>query len=112
MDQRSRSIVQSVAQTLKLDRQRNNQTSTDNLGETANEERMKRTLHDLDAYKVKKLEESSPFFKTARVQTCSHVMMRNGKAIAVAFPLEKTGWKNPNSYGNAKRSSETDSWSK
>jgi hypothetical protein len=39
-------------------------------------------------------------------------MMRNGKAIAVAFPLEKTGWKNPNAYGNVKRSSETESWSK
>lgn len=73
---------------------------------------MKRSLHDLDAYKIKKLEQSSPFFRTARVQTCSHVMMRNGKAIAVAFPLEKTGWKNPNSYGNTKRSSEVDSWSK
>jgi hypothetical protein len=79
------------------------------LGDT---QTMKRSIHDLDAYKAKKQEESSPFFRTARVQTCSHVMMRNGKAIAVAFPLEKTGWKNPNAYGNVKRSSETDSWSK
>ena len=51
--------------------------------------------------------ESAPFFRTTRVQTCSHVMMRNGKAVAVAFPLEKTGWKNPNSYVNTIRSSET-----
>jgi len=71
-----------------------------------------RTLHDLEFYKTKKETESNPFFRTTRVQTCSHVMMRNGKAIAVAFPLEKTGWKNPNAYGNVKRSSETDSWSK
>ena len=73
---------------------------------------LKRSLHDLEVFKQKKMEESSPFFRTARVQTCSHVMMRNGKAIAVAFPLDKTGWKNPNSYGNVKRSSETESWSK
>ena len=71
-----------------------------------------RTLHDLEMFKTKKETESSPFFRTTRVQTCSHVMMRNGKAIAVAFPLEKTGWKNPNAYGNVKRSSETESWSK
>lgn len=79
---------------------------------TETQSQMKRTLHDLDAYKSKKETESSPFFRTARVQTCSHVMMRNGKAIAVAFPLEKTGWKNPSAYGNVKRSSEVDSWSK
>ena len=70
------------------------------------------TLHDAESFKIKKATESSPFFRTTRVQTCSHVMMRNGKAIAVAFPLAKTGWKNPNAYGNVKRSSETDSWSK
>jgi hypothetical protein len=37
-------------------------------------------------------------------------MVKNGKAIAVAFPLEKTGWKNPNSYANTKRSAEVESW--
>jgi hypothetical protein len=66
----------------------------------------------MEEFKSKKMEQSSPFFRTTRVQTCSHVMMKNGKAIAVAFPLEKTGWKNPNSYGNSKRSSEHESWSK
>ena len=73
---------------------------------------MKRSLHDLDAFMTKKQTTSSPFFRTARVQTCSHVMMKNGTAIAVAFPLEKTGWKHPNSYNNTKRSSEVDSWSR
>ncbi len=107
MDQRSRSIAQGVASGL----QKRSETMTaGQLAET--QQSLKRSLHDLDAYKAKKQEESSPFFRTARVQTCSHVMMRNGKAIAVAFPLEKTGWKNPNAYGNVKRSSETDSWSK
>ena len=90
-------------------RARNNAST---LTMTTMENSLKRSLHDLNAYKIKKMEQSSPFFRTARVQTCSHVMMRNGKAIAVAFPLEKTGWKNPNAYGNAKRSSEVDSWSK
>jgi hypothetical protein len=32
--------------------------------------------------------------------------MQNGKAVAVSFPLEKTGWKNKNSYANTKRSEE------
>lgn len=36
--------------------------------------------------------------------------MRNGKAVAIAYPLEKTGWKNPNSYNNTKKSSEVESW--
>jgi hypothetical protein len=39
-------------------------------------------------------------------------MMKNGIAVAVAFPLEKTGWKNPNSYANTKRSAEVESWAR
>ena len=39
-------------------------------------------------------------------------MMKNGIAVAVAFPLEKTGWKNPNSYANTKRSAEVTSWAR
>lgn len=106
MDQRSRSIAQGVA----LGLQRKSETQQQlSMTET---QQLKRSIHDLEAFKQKKTEESSPFFRTARVQTCSHVMMRNGKAIAVAFPLDKTGWKNPNAYGNVKRSSETESWSK
>ena len=75
-----------------------------------NDQAMRRSLHDLKTFMDKKQNESAPFFRTARVQTCSHVMVKNGKAIAVAFPLEKTGWKNPNSYNNTKRSSELESW--
>ena len=100
MDQRSRSIAPNS-------HARNDTNIKDQFATLQN-----RTLHDLDFYKTKKETESSPFFRTTRVQTCSHVMMRNGKAIAVAFPLEKTGWKNPNAYGNVKRSSEVESWSK
>ena len=36
--------------------------------------------------------------------------MKKGQAVAVAFPLEKTGWKHPNSYQNQKFSSEKESW--
>ena len=32
--------------------------------------------------------------------------MRNGKAVAIAFPLIKTGWKNKHSYQNTKKSTE------
>jgi len=71
---------------------------------------MRRSLHDLNAFRQKKMTESAPFFRSAKVQTCSHVVMKNGVAVAVAFPLEKTGWKNPNSYVNTVRSSETESW--
>ena len=68
-----------------------------------------RTLHDPDSYWDKKMQKSAQFFKGTRVQTCSHVMMKNGKAVAVSFPLEKTGWKNKNSYGNTKKSQEAKS---
>jgi hypothetical protein len=112
MDQNSQSIVKSVAASLNANNSRAARNDNNVLGATGNQDSLKRSLHDLEAYKIKKMEESSPFFRTTRVQTCSHVMMRNGKAIAVAFPLEKTGWKNPSSYGNVKRSSEVESWSK
>jgi len=38
--------------------------------------------------------------------------MKGGKAVAVAFPLEKTGWKNPNSYINTQKSTELESWAR
>ena len=98
-----------------MDRQSNTHARNDtNLLNSNQSERLlkERTLHDRQSYMEKKMTESTPFFRTTRVQTCSHVMMKNGRAIAVAFPLEKTGWKNPNAYGNVKRSSETESWSK
>ena len=101
MDSRSKSMVPGGA---------NNQTNREQSSPENNT--MRRSLHDMDAYREKKTTESAPFFRTARVQTCSHVMVKNGKAIAVAFPLEKTGWKNPNSYNNTKRSSEVESWAR
>jgi hypothetical protein len=68
MDQRSRSIVQGVAQTMQDQRPRN---TKQNLPEqeqfAATESQMKRTLHDMDAFKSKKMSESSPFFRTTRV---------------------------------------------
>ena len=70
-----------------------------------------RTLHDREQYWNTKMEKSAPFFHNARVQTCSHILRQNGKAVAVQFPLEKTGWKAPTSYQNTKRSSEVMSWS-
>ena len=70
-----------------------------------------RTLHDRNLYKDIKMTRSSSFFKGTRVQTCSHIVRKNGKSVAVAFPLEKTGWKAPTSYQNTKRSSEVESWS-
>ena len=71
-----------------------------------------RTLHDPHTYHQMKMEKSAPFFRTTRVSTCSHVMMRNGKAVAIAYPVEKTGWKAENSYNNTKRSAEVESWSR
>jgi len=69
-----------------------------------------RTLHDKEEFWQTKMDKSAPFFKNTRVQTCSHIVRKNGKAVAVQFPLEKTGWKAPTSYQNTKRSSETTSW--
>ena len=56
--------------------------------------RISRTLHDPQKFWGTKMAKSSNFFKATRVQTCSHVLYKNGKAIAVAFPLEKTAAKN------------------
>ena len=56
--------------------------------------RMSRTIHDPEKYWNNKMAKSSTFFKQTRVQTCSHVLYKNGKAIAVAFPLQKTAAQN------------------
>ena len=52
--------------------------------------RMTRTIHDPDKYWNNKMAKSSTYFKQTRVQTCSHVLFKNGKAIAVSFPLQNT----------------------
>ncbi len=79
---------------------------------TNQSDRGSRLIHDPEFYKTKKMQESANFFKSTRVQTCSHVVMKNGKAVAMAFPLEKTGWKAANSYVNTKRSTESASHSR
>ena len=72
---------------------------------------MQRTLHDPMKYWDTKMDKSSAFFRNTRVQTCSHIVTKNGKTVAVQFPLEKTGWKAPTSYANTARSSQIESWS-
>ncbi|CAI2373873.1 unnamed protein product [Moneuplotes crassus] len=57
------------------------------------ENRMARTIHDPSKYWNTKMTKSSNYFKQTRVQTCSHVLYKNGKAIAVAFPLDKAAKK-------------------
>ena len=71
-----------------------------------------RTLHDPYKYWENKQNKSAAFFKPARVQTCSHIIKKGDKCIAVQFPLEKTGWKAPTSYQNTKRSVEIVSWAR
>jgi hypothetical protein len=71
-----------------------------------------RTLHDASQYRDIKMEKSAPYFRQTRVATCSHIVTRNGKSVAVQYPLDKTGWKHPNSYQNTKKSSETESWAR
>ena len=56
-----------------------------------------------------KRDNSPSYYKNAMIHSCSHVVMRNGNALAISFPYEKTGWKNPNSTFNIKRSSEVES---
>ena len=65
-----------------------------------------RTLHDPSSFWDTKMDKSAPFFRNTRVQTCSHIVTKNGKTVAVQFPLEKTGWKAPTSYQNTQRSTE------
>ena len=65
-----------------------------------------RTIHDPEEFQKIKDDNTAPFFKQTRVHTCSHVMMKNGQAVAVSFPLEKTGWKAKNSYVKQARSTE------
>lgn len=54
-----------------------------------------------------KTAKSPKFFQTTRVDSCQHVMSKNGQTVAVSFPVKKTGYKAPNSWVNQKRSSET-----
>jgi hypothetical protein len=57
-----------------------------------------RLLHDKESFWENKMQKSATYFQNTRVQTCAHILKKNGKAVAVQFPLEKTGWKAPTSY--------------
>ena len=64
-----------------------------------------RKTHE-EVLKKTKMDQSAPFFKNTRVLSCSKVVVKNGEAVAVAFPQKKTGYKAAGSYGNASKSSE------
>ena len=67
-------------------------------------------IHDPETYRRIKIEQSDPHFYNTRVATCSHILKGNdGRAVAVAYPVEKTGWKHPSSYQNLNKSSEVQS---
>ena len=69
-------------------------------------------IHDPEEYAKIKYEQSDPYFRQTRVSTCSHILTATaGKSVAIAYPLEKTGWKHPASYQNLNKSSETKSFS-
>ena len=55
---------------------------------------------------------SSPFFRSTRISSCQYVRARGGKAYAVSYPYQKTGWKAPNSWNNQRRSAEVESMSR
>ena len=68
-----------------------------------------RYLHDPEEYAKKKYEKSDPYFRNTRVTSCAFIVKKQdgqGKTCAIAYPLDKTGWKNPASYQNTMRSSE------
>ena len=55
-----------------------------------------------------KQEQSAPYFRNTRVSTCSHIKQdHNGRAVAIQYPLQKTGWKNPASYQNMNKLTHT-----
>ena len=60
-----------------------------------------------EMWRKTKMEQSAPFFKNTKVLSCSKVVVKNGQAMAVAFPQKKTGYKAAGSYANSGKSSET-----
>ena len=69
-----------------------------------------RAIHDPNHYAKVKYEQSNPYFRQTKVSTCSHILTsKDGRSIAVAYPLVKTGWKHPASHQNMNKSSETES---
>ena len=69
-----------------------------------------RFVHDPEQFKEIREKKSNPYFNDCKVKTCSHILTGvDGRSVAIAFPLEKTGWKNPTSHQNMKKSSEVES---
>ena len=71
-----------------------------------------RYIHDPEVFKSIKFDKSAVYFRNNKVSTCAYIQKKNGgsgKAIAIEYPLEKTGWKNPASYQNFNQSSELQS---
>ena len=59
------------------------------------------------------MKESAPYFRKNKVATCRNILMNyDGKSVAVAYPLDKTGWKHPMSHQNMNKSSETMSFNR
>lgn len=50
---------------------------------TVNVANPSRRLHDPEAFWNTKTEKSAQFFKGTRVQTCSHIVKKNGKSVAI-----------------------------
>ena len=66
-------------------------------------EKHPRYIHDPELFRSIKKEKSAAYFNDNKVYTCTYIKMKNGgqkQAAAIAYPLEKTGWKNPASYQN------------
>ena len=57
-----------------------------------------RSLHDPVKFWETKMAKSASHFKNTRIQTCSHILKKGDRMVAVQFPLEKTGWKAEFSY--------------
>ena len=54
---------------------------------------------------TRKSQMSSPFFKNARVESCSRVLVRSGQAVAISFKVSPK-----NSRNRSPKSSETKSF--
>ena len=62
-------------------------------------------IHDKEQFKkIREQKSDAKFLGTKIPQTCSHYIIKRNKAYAIPFPLEKTGWKHPNSYQNSAKS--------
>jgi hypothetical protein len=56
-------------------------------------------LHPPTIYHPIKMNQSAAYFKDNKIHTCKKILMKYDKqTVAVAYPLERTGWKNPFSH--------------